>query len=85
MAAAIGTWVAPQPVAQVRGGCSNERYRWDSGVGPLFVKLGTVASLPLFEAETTGLAELAQAGGIRVPRVLAVGAAGARVSGSGVA
>ncbi len=76
MAAAIGTTVAQRPAARVRGGCINECFRWESGAGPLFVKLADAASLPLFAAEAAGLAELAQADAVRVPRVLAVGATG---------
>ncbi len=73
MAADLGTWVAPRPATAVGGGCINECYRWESGVGPLFVKLAGPRSLPMFEAEAAGLRELAQAGAPRVPHVLAAG------------
>jgi protein-ribulosamine 3-kinase len=76
LAGTIDVQVAPLPDTRVRGGCINECYRWDSGAGPLFVKLAMPGSLPVFEAEAAGLRELALADAIRVPRVLAVGAAG---------
>lgn len=68
--------MAPQPAARVTGGCINACYRWASDAGPLFVKLAAPASLPVFEAEAAGLAELAEVGAVRVPRVLETGSAG---------
>lgn len=77
LARALDTWVAPQPAASVGGGSINDGFRWESGAGPLFVKVARVsAALPMFEAEAAGLAELEKAQAVRVPRVLALGEAG---------
>lgn len=75
LAQVIGSQLAPQPAARVRGGCINQCYRWESAGGPLFVKLAAPGSLSVFEAEAAALNELMRAGAIRVPRVRAVGAA----------
>lgn len=70
--------LAPAPAGAVHGGCIAQSYRWESDGGPLFVKLADAAQLPMLEAEAAGLQELASAEAIRVPAVLAVGAAGER-------
>jgi protein-ribulosamine 3-kinase len=62
-----------QPANRVHGGCINESYRWESRSGPLFVKLAPVGQLTMLQAEADGLAELARADAVRVPRVLAAG------------
>ncbi|HYM28325.1 MAG TPA: fructosamine kinase family protein, partial [Steroidobacteraceae bacterium] len=53
----------------------NECYRWPARGTTLFVKVAPAAALSMFEAEAAGLAELAQARALRVPRVLACGSA----------
>jgi protein-ribulosamine 3-kinase len=72
---ALGVALEPRPASSVHGGCINDCYRWESREGSLFVKVATAASLPMFEAEAAGLSELAGAEAVRVPRVLATGAA----------
>jgi protein-ribulosamine 3-kinase len=72
----LDTWVAPQPAAPVGGGSINDGFRWESGAGSLFVKVSRGAAAQMFAAEAAGLAELAQARAVRVPRVLAQGEAG---------
>ena len=41
------------------GGCINQAWRISDNRRTFFVKVNTAASLPLFEAEAAGLAELA--------------------------
>ena len=61
------------------GGSINECLRWGDGAGnACFVKLAALEGRAMFEAEAAGLRELAEAGALRVPRVLAAGAAGNR-------
>jgi protein-ribulosamine 3-kinase len=67
-----------EPEEQVAGGSISRSYRWRSRSGPLFVKVGTRAALPMLEAEAAGLAELAAARALRLPRVLACGCGGSR-------
>ncbi len=78
LATLTGTRVEREPAARVGGGCICESYRWESDAGPVFVKTAPAPSLSMFEAEAEGLRELAQAGAVRVPRVLAHGVVGAR-------
>jgi len=59
----------------IYGGSINRVYRIDSGSRSFFVKLNTSDQLHMFEAETAGLAELANVHAIRVPRVLCSGQA----------
>jgi fructosamine-3-kinase len=76
--ALAGRRLAPRPATPVHGGCIAESYRWESDGGPLFVKLARADQLSMLDAEAAGLKELAAAGAIRVPGVLAVGSAGER-------
>jgi protein-ribulosamine 3-kinase len=76
LAALTGGQCAAAPQYRVSGGSINECYRWPARGGDLFVKVGARAALPMFEAEAEGLAELAQARAVRVPRVLACGHSG---------
>lgn len=76
IADSLRTQVEAQPAARVHGGCINECYRWESGRGTLFVKVGAADCAAAFEAEAAGLRELADANAVRVPRVLAAGNAG---------
>jgi protein-ribulosamine 3-kinase len=74
MAAQLGVHVADRPASRVQGGSINECYRWESGAGPLFVKVAAVNQLAALEAEAIGLEELRAANAVRVPGVLAFGA-----------
>ncbi len=73
--AALGRPLDPHPAAGVGGGSINECVRWKGEGADLFVKLAAKDRLDMFEAEAAGLRELAAAGALRVPEVLAVGAA----------
>jgi fructosamine-3-kinase len=72
---ATGRTFAREPAAEVAGGSINRCLRWDTKTGPAFVKVAPKADLGTFEAEAAGLRELQDAQAVRVPRVLAVGAA----------
>ena len=79
-AAAIGA-AAGAPMTGVRwspcGGSSlNATWRVEIGDERFFVKVNSVARSAMFEAEAAGLADLAAANAIRVPRPLAAGVAG---------
>lgn len=76
--AAVGGHVDANPTGEVHGGCISESYRWESARGALFVKIGAAEHAGAFEAEAAGLAELADARAVRVPRVFARGRAGPR-------
>jgi protein-ribulosamine 3-kinase len=76
LTAALGVRVEARPAGRVHGGCINDSYRWNGANGPLFVKVAESARRSMLEAEAAGLEELASAAAVRVPRVLAVGAAG---------
>jgi fructosamine-3-kinase len=73
LSTALDTRVEPRPSGRVQGGCINECYQWQSGNGPLFVKVAECARSPMLAAEAAGLQDLASAGAVRVPRVLAMG------------
>ena len=64
---------APGPERSVGGGSINECYAWRCGAGLLFVKVAARAGRVMFEAEAAGLAELAGARALRVPRVIGSG------------
>lgn len=49
------------------GGCINSAVVVDSGTEKFFVKLNSPSRISMFEAEAAGLAEIAQAGALRVP------------------
>ncbi len=72
--AATGAGCAGQPERALDGGSINECYRWPARATTLFVKVAPAAALSMFEAEAAGLAELARANALRVPRVLGCGA-----------
>lgn len=78
LAQATGRRLEPRPERTVGGGSVGECLRWHSDGGALFVKLGPPSSLEMFSAEADGLRELAAASALRVPEVLAVGAATAQ-------
>jgi fructosamine-3-kinase len=54
----------------VGGGCINESYRIEGDGQAYFVKLHRAEGLVMFEAERSGLEELARADAVRVPRAL---------------
>jgi fructosamine-3-kinase len=68
----LRTEVAAGSERHVGGGSINSCARFESAIGPLFVKYGDASSLEMFQAEADGLAELARARAVRVPEVLAV-------------
>lgn len=70
---ALGTEIAAGSERSVGGGSINSCVRFESAMGPLFVKHGDAPSLGMFQAEADGLAELAKARAVRVPEVRAVG------------
>ena len=57
------------------GGCINQTWRVSDGQRDFFVKLNAAASLPLFEAEAAGLAELAATRTVRAPEPMGSGVA----------
>lgn len=59
----------------VGGGCINTAFRIGDGVWRYFVKLNDAGGLDMFEAEAAGLAEMAAADAVRVPRPLCTGSA----------
>ncbi|HEX9208109.1 MAG TPA: fructosamine kinase family protein [Steroidobacteraceae bacterium] len=74
LAARTGRAFARQAGEPVHGGSINHCVRWPAAVGgDAFVKLAAASALPAYEAEAEGLRELAEAGALRVPAVLAVG------------
>lgn len=75
LAAQLGAPVREASAGRVHGGSINECHRWESGRGPLFVKLAAAPRRAMLEAEAEGLRALAAAGAVRVPQVLAVGEA----------
>jgi protein-ribulosamine 3-kinase len=77
IASITGAACQKSPESRATGGSINVCYRWLSDAGPLFVKVAALDALPMLEAEAAGLAELAGANAVRVPRVCAVGPAAA--------
>lgn len=69
----LRTEIAAGSERSVGGGSINSCARFESALGPLFVKHGDASSLAMFQAEADGLTELAKARAVRVPEVLAVG------------
>ena len=68
-----GARCAAAPAERVSGGSINECYRWPAQPAPLFVKVAAAAAADMFAAEAAGLAELARARALRVPRVVGAG------------
>jgi protein-ribulosamine 3-kinase len=66
------------PESAVAEGGRNRCYRWPAGRHTLFVKLAPLAGADALVAEAAGLAQLAAAGVLRVPRVFALGQADAQ-------
>ena len=74
-----GLRLDPDTARPVSGGCIHPAWRVDGPDGPVFLKTNRAASGWLLEAEADGLAALRDAGCLRVPGVLGLGA------GSGMA
>lgn len=64
--------------APVSGGSINAAYRLGDGHRDYFIKLNRDAALPMFQAEAEGLQALREAGGLRVPAVIACEPVGER-------
>jgi len=60
----------------IGGGCINTTMKLDTSAGPYFLKLNRAELADMFEAEAAGLAELIEAGAVRVPRPVATGVGG---------
>lgn len=75
---AEGSAFAAESRRRVGGGSINTAYRLQQGDAQYFVKLNRAARSDMFAAEAEGLAELHQAVGLRVPRVITRGVSGAR-------
>jgi len=73
---ATGEAFRPASPSSVGGGCINQAYRLSGGGRDFFVKINDASGLAMFEAEAAGLAEMAAANAIRVPRPVTAGAAG---------
>ncbi|HET9105835.1 MAG TPA: fructosamine kinase family protein [Steroidobacteraceae bacterium] len=74
--AQLGGVCAPEPEDAVSGGSINRCYRWRCGETTLFVKVADYRGAAGLAAEGAGLAMLADARAVRIPRVLARGTAG---------
>lgn len=72
-----GLEFSPEPAQGVAGGSVDRCFNWPTGSGAAFVKVAPSLTASMLEAEAAGLAELARAQALRVPRVLACGRAGA--------
>jgi protein-ribulosamine 3-kinase len=75
ISAQTGSECAPEPQSGVSGGSMHRSYRWRCGESLLFVKVADRGAEAALGAEAAGLAALARAQAVRVPRVLARGAA----------
>lgn len=62
----------------IGGGCIHAAFRLGDGQVSYFVKLNDALAADMFAAEADGLAALAQAGAVRVPRPVCHGVLGAR-------
>jgi len=73
--AAAGAHASGVPPWPVSGGDISAAWRLETDTGDLFLKTGPAASRDMFAAEADGLRELAAAGAVRVPAVIATGEA----------
>ena len=73
IARCTGVRIAHGRAAQVSGGSIDRTYRVEAAPAPIFVKVASQAARPMLEAEALGLDALRDAGGVRVPEVLATG------------
>lgn len=71
-----GVRIRSDTAQRIGGGSINEAWRVEANSGPLFVKFNSAQRYEMFAAEAEGLQELSQAGPIRVPDVICVGAGG---------
>ncbi len=71
--AVTGTPFLPKTPCAVGGGCINAAYILDDGKRAFFVKTNSADQAAMFETEALGLAELAAAQAIRVPRPICHG------------
>ena len=76
LGAALGRAVSSHAGPAVHGGSINACFQWPTAAGPVFVKRCPLAQRWILEAESDGLERLRHAAAIRVPVVLAQGAAG---------
>jgi len=72
---ATGEAFVPRLTRAMRGGDVSEAFTLGDGTCAFFVKTQPASRLDLFEAEAAGLAELAAANAVRVPRVICHGVA----------
>jgi protein-ribulosamine 3-kinase len=70
---ALGSPIDESSKRAVAGGSINQCWRYDTGRGPIFVKVAERSAADMFAAEAAGLAALADAKALRVPEVLATG------------
>jgi fructosamine-3-kinase len=73
VAAACGLSLDAASLRAVGGGSINTAARLESDAGPVFLKTNRPDGHEMFAAEAEGLAELAAAGAVRVPRVFGMG------------
>lgn len=73
IAAATGEPFEVQSGQAVGGGCINQAYRLRGDGADYFVKLNDAHALEMFEAEAEGLAEMAAAEAVRVPKPVTTG------------
>jgi len=71
-----GKTFSPDTPETIGGGCINTTVRLGDGRHSYFIKLNHAHRLEMFEAESTGLAELASTNTIRIPHPLCHGIAG---------
>jgi fructosamine-3-kinase len=72
---ATGSPFAVRKSTSVGGGCINSAYRLEGEGGVYFVKLNRRELLPMFEAESDGLREIAATNTVRAPLPIASGVA----------
>jgi fructosamine-3-kinase len=73
VAAACGITIDAASLRPVGGGSINSAARLESDAGPVFLKTNDADGYEMFAAEAEGLAELAAADAVRVPRVYGLG------------
>ncbi len=67
ISASLGTPFVVERTSSISGGCINQTYYIEGGSHSFFVKLNNMASMPIFEAEATGLQEIKNSHTLRVP------------------
>lgn len=75
---ATGQRFDPGTPRSVGGGCINTAYSLGDDGNRYFVKINDADRLSMFEAEASGLEEMAETGTIRVPRPVCTGRSGGR-------